>query len=214
MEIIKIDSKISQKEMINQAVMILKNGGVIAYPTDTTYGLGVDATNVNAISKVYKIKGRDFRKPIHVVVSDIKMAKKFAYIDKKTMVFFKKFLPGPLTLVLKKKKTVLDELTANLKTVGIRIPESKIAIEIVKKFKKPVTTTSANLSGLPACYSLKEILKQFENSKLINLILDAGDLPKIPPSTIIDLTGKKPKVLREGPITSNKLIQEFERNKK
>ncbi|MBI4653358.1 threonylcarbamoyl-AMP synthase [Candidatus Kuenenbacteria bacterium] len=189
---------------IQKAVEILKNGGIIIYPTDTCYGIGVDATNKEAIKKLISLKGRDFKKPISVIVKNFKMAQEIGEFNSQAEKIFKKNLPGPLTLIVKKKKNVYqlpNILTANKSKIGIRMPNNKIALELVKKFNKPITTTSANISNKPECYSKQEILKQFKkNIKNIDLILDTGKLPKTKPSTVIEIIGKKLKILRQGPI--------------
>lgn len=182
--------------MIDQAVKILKRGGLVILPTDTSYGLAADATNPEAIKKVFQIKGRDFNKPVSVIVSDLKMAQKYALVTPLAKKLFKAFLPGPLTLVLKQK--------VSSTTIGIRVPNLKLNLEIAKKLGRPYTATSANQSGQPDCYSVSEIKKQLGSKiKLVDLIIDKGTLPKIPPSTILDCTLVPPKILREGPIDSS-----------
>ncbi len=185
-------------KIIDQAVEILQKGGIIIFPTDTSYGLAADATNPQAIKKIYQIKGRDFNKPISVIVSDIKMAKKYAMITPLVQKLFQAFLPGPLTLVLP--------------SIGIRVPNLKLCLRLAKKLGKPYTATSANLSGQPDCYSVDQIKKQLGNKiKLIDLIIDAGTLPKIPPSTVLDLTKSPPKILREGPISQKQIQKVLDR---
>jgi len=193
-----------QNKTIQKAIEILKNGGIIIYPTDTCYGIGVDATNRKAIKKIIALKGRDFKKPISVIVKNFKMAQEIGEFNSQAKKLFKKNLPGPLTLIIKKKKSIYqlpNILTAKKREIGIRMPNNKIALELVKKFNKPITTTSANISNKLECYSKQEILKQFKkNIRNIDLILDIGKLPKIKPSTIIEIIGEKIKILRPGPI--------------
>ncbi len=189
---------------IQKAVEILKNGGMVIYPTDTCYGIGVDATNKKAIKKTIVFKKRDFKTPISVIVKNFKMAQEIGEFNSQAKKLFKENLPGPLTLVVKKKKSIYqlpNILTAKKRKIGIRMPNNKIALELVKKFNKPITTTSANVSNKPECYSKQEILKQFKkNIKKIDLILDIGKLPKIKPSTVIEIIGGKLKILRQGKI--------------
>lgn len=207
MEIVKINPKNPSSALIKEASSILKEGGVIVYPTDTVYGLGVDATNKKAIEKVYKIKGRTFRKPLLVIVSNIKMAEKFCEITQTAKKLIKKFWPGAVSFVLRKNEKGRRELKIKGKTIGLRMPKSPISLEIAKKFGRPFTSTSANLAKRPPCYSLGEIQKQFGKKKLalVNLMLDCGYLPKRETSTIIDLSSTKPKILREGLIKKEKL---------
>ncbi len=195
-----------QNNIIQKAIEILKNGGIIIYPTDTCYGIGVDATNKEAIKKLMTLKARNFNKPISIIVKNFKMAQKICEFNSQAKKIFKKYLPGALTLILKKKNNIYqlpNILTAGKQKIGIRMPKNKIALELVRKFNKPITTTSANVSNKPECYSKQEILKQFKkNIKKIDLIVDIGKLPKIKPSTIIEIINNKVKILRQGPIVS------------
>lgn len=208
MEVIKINPEHPQKEAIKKAVRILKNGGVIVYPTETVYGLGANIFDKKAVKKVFKIKGRTFRKPLSVAVFDIKNAERIAKLNLNVKKVFKKFLPGPLTLILPKKKCVSDLVTAGQKSVAIRVPNSKVILSLLKKCRFPITSTSANISGKPAPRTVKAVLKQFKNKKnQPDLILDSGLTLFGRPSTIIDLTKRTPKILREGPIKQKELFE-------
>ena len=188
MEILKLSSK-NFKEMVKITVRTIKNGQVAICPTDTVYGLVCDTLNKKAMIKLCKIKKRPKNKPIPIFVKDIKMAKKLAKIDKKQEQFLKKVWPGKTTVVLKKK---------NKKgTVGLRIPNHKLLLNLVKQLNFPLTGTSANISGQPASTKIKEILRQFEGQNYQpDLVLDDGDLRNSKPSTVIDLTIIPPKILR------------------
>ncbi|MEK9130147.1 MAG: L-threonylcarbamoyladenylate synthase [Patescibacteria group bacterium] len=191
-----------QNNIIQKAINVLKNGGIIIYPTDTCYGMGVDATNKKAIKKLIALKGRDFKKPISVIVKNLQMAQEIGVFNLQTKKLFKKYLPGPLTLVVKKKKNIYqlpNILTAGKQKIGIRMPNNKMAIKIVKKFNKPITATSANISNKTECYSKQEILKQFgKKIQQIDLIIDIGKLSKNKPSTIVEVAENKLKILRQG----------------
>lgn len=207
MRIIKINPKNPSLKTIKIAAKALKKGGVIIYPTDTIYGIGVNALDKNAINKVYKIKERPNNKPLSAVVNDINMAKKYCIIGKMQEEIFSALLPGAFTLVfpgkISKKSNIL---TIRDGTLSIRIPDYKITALLSKELKIPFTATSANISGLPGSGDIMEVLKQLginkKNPNLsrklgIDLVLDAGVLPKKNPSTIIDLTGDKPKIIRK-----------------
>ena len=176
---------------IDLAVDVIKSSGLVIYPTETSYGLGCDATNENAIKKLYKIKKRN--KPISIIVADLKMAKKYCIIDDYTKKIIKKFMPGPLTLIVKKKN--LPDILSK-ETIAFRISSNKIATELSKKSGKPITSTSANISGLSSIYSINKLKKTFD--KKVDLIIDAGNLKKRKASTIYDI--KKRKFLRIGDI--------------
>ena len=205
---IKVDRNNPNKKTIIKVVNVLQEGGVVILPTETVYTLAVDATNESAVKKIYKIKERDYNKPLHVVVSSLGMAKKYVYINSLGKKLANKFLPGPLTLIFKKRPRKLPNLlTSGLRTLGIRIPDLKINQEISRVFGKPYTTTSANKSSGLNPYTVKESLYQLDKNKvsLINLIVDAGPLPHLKPSTIVNVTGDSFKILRQGPIKKEEI---------
>lgn len=202
--IVRVFFRKIKRSVIQKAADILKEGGIVVYPTDTTYGIGVDALNDEAIKKLYELKGRDFSKPTHVIVPDWRWIEVLTYTNEAAKNLYETFLPGALTIILPKKKIVPDILTANLPTLGIRIPNNKITQMLSKFVGIPYTTPSANQSGGKTPYSINDVKKELDINK-IDLILDAGKLPEIPPSTIIDLTTTPPKILRKGPITKNEL---------
>ncbi len=179
---------------ISDAVKILKKGGVVIYPTETCYGLGADATNRKAIEKIYKIKGREKGNPVTIIVSSLAMAKKYCIIDKRAEILAKKFMPGPLTLVVKKKR-LPDNLCKD--TIGFRIPGHPVALALAKKLGRPVTATSANMSGQKPVYRFAELEAL---AKKADYIVYGGDLPEIPPSTVFSVAENK--ILRQGCIAA------------
>ncbi|MBU3925030.1 MAG: L-threonylcarbamoyladenylate synthase [Patescibacteria group bacterium] len=200
MRIIKINSNNPSLETIKIAAKVLKNGGVIIYPTDTIYGLGASALDKNSVKKIYEVKKRPATKPLSIVVKDIKMAKKYCAMSKKQEEIFSSLLPGPFTLIFKKcsDKCPSRIFTGYKNTFSVRIPDYKITALLAKELKIPLTSTSANISGLPGSGDINKVLRQLENKKnRIDLVLDAGVLPKKNSSTIIDLTGNEPKIIRK-----------------
>jgi L-threonylcarbamoyladenylate synthase len=174
--------------------------------------LAVNALNPKTVERVYKIKKRSKMVPLSIMVRDISMASKYALLDLRTKKLFKKFLPGPLTLVVRKKK-LPKNLTAGKKSVGLRIPDCKVTKMVMRKINFPITATSANISGEKEPYSVKEILRQYKRKKFTpDLIVDAGRLPQQKPSTIIDLTSRKIKLIRKGPIRFEKIIKNLKIN--
>jgi len=192
MKIIKIENQ-GLKGNLNEARNILRHGGIILYPTDTIYGLGVDAFNEEAIKRLYKLKKRPLNKPISICLHDTKWIGKVAYLNPKIEKIIDKILPGPFTIILKKKNTIPPILTGDSEKIGIRIPDNIISRELAKEF--PITTTSANISGMKTHNTIKDILRQIGK---VDLALDAGPLKKREPSTVIDLTREPPKILRKG----------------
>lgn len=196
--------KENHRVIISACVNALKQGKVVAYPTDTSFGLAVDSSNLNAIKKLYKIKGRDFKKPVHIIPPSLNYIKKIVDWNKIAQKLASKFFPGALTLVLplRIKDKGLTILSARSGYIGIRMPKNEIALDLAKYLKKPITTTSANLSGMPDCFSVLEIVEQFQNSKFKpDIIINAGKLIKRKPSTVVKTFNNQVEILRQGPIS-------------
>ena len=142
-------------------------GHIYLYPTDTIYGLGVDATDAEAVSQLFELKGRNENKPISIVVSDLKMAETYAEVTLLAKKLAKKFLPGKLTIVLTAKDALASAITAGTGTVGIRIPNHPVPLQLVRDIGKPITATSANVADMPTLHSVPEILEQFGEKKIM-----------------------------------------------
>ena len=208
MEIIKFNLSDLDYRIIEIAVGVIKRGGSIVYPTDTVYGLGVNALKPQNIDRLFKIKKRPETKPVPIMVRDIAMAKQLAFIDKKTEEALEQVWPGQVTVILEKRPIIPDILTANKKTVGLRIPNSQFTQLLMENLDEPITVTSANFSGESPLISSTEVVKVFNKAyPRPDLILDAGDLPPSPPSTVLDLTSSQPKITRVGPITKKDLMK-------
>ena len=211
MKVIQVDLNKGYSDVIRETVNVLNSGGTIIYPTDTLYGLGANAINEIAVRKIFRIKDRSFSKPLPVIVRDYSWVKKLANIKPGNEEIMKKVWPGKVTIVLTKKDIVPDVLTAELNSVGIRIPDYMFVDRLLAKFGRPLTSTSANISGQEPTNDINKIIEVF--SKYIikpDLIIDAGILPKSEPSMIIDLTGSKPKVLRISSTKPEKLLELLE----
>ena len=197
-------------ELIGRAVKVVERGGSLVYPTDTVYGLGVNALRIDSIERLFKIKKRPETKPVPVMVRDIEMAKQLAFVNRKTEKILNEIWPGPVTAVLEKRDIVPDILTAGKRTVGLRIPNCQFTQALMENLEEPLTATSANFSGQPPLTSSSEVIKVFSKAyPRPDLILDAGDLPVSPPSTVLDLTGPQPKILRVGPVSKKELLEIF-----
>ena len=204
--IIKINPEHPEPDRIDKAVAILKKGGVIAFPTETFYGLGTDARDEAAIDKIFGIKGRDFKNPILVVIGDRGHLDAFAAdIPGNARRLMDRFWPGPLTIVFRAATSVSPKLTAGSGKIGMRLTSHPIAMEISKRLGGPVTATSANLSGAPECSTAVEVLSQLEGR--IDGVVDGEQTPGGKGSTIVDATVSPVKVLREGVIAAA-LIQD------
>lgn len=195
-------------QIIRVCVNALKKGRAVVYPTDTSYGLAVDAANIFAVKKLYKIKGRNFNKPVHVVVPSVGYARQIVKWGPAASKLAKKFFPGPLTLVLqlKVKSEKFKVLVAGTGFLGVRMPNNKIALDLSKTLKRPITTTSANRSGEADCYSAADVIDQFQKSKYKpDIVINAGKLPRRKPSTIVKMLGDQLQILREGPVTKRQI---------
>lgn len=189
-----------------RAVEVLRAGGVVVYPSDTTYALGVDALNESAVERLFQLKGRARGKPVHLTIASIDHAGRYAVLGDDARRLMDAFLPGPLTVVAPRTPVVPDVLVAGLPSVGIRIPDHDVCLEMVQAVGTAVTATSANLSGAPAAYSVEDLVEQLgEATEGVDLILDHGALPEVAPSTVVDVSGSPPRVLRDGPISREEL---------
>lgn len=195
--------KAKDKKAIGTAAKALKQGKTIVAPTDTVYGLICDAKNKKAVKRIFEIKKRPKSKSFPIFIKDIKTAKKLAFIGKEQEKFLKKFWPGKATFILKSrsKNYPLGVLSENGK-IGLRMPKYDLINILLKKTNMLLVGTSANISGKPASGNIKEVLRQFTLSRGEgpDLIIAAGNLKKSKPSTIINLTSRKPEIIREGAI--------------
>jgi L-threonylcarbamoyladenylate synthase len=219
MIIIKYNKK-KYKEIVRGLVHALKTGKTVVYPTDTSYGLGADATNANGLRKVYKIKERGFNKPIHLVVPSVAAAKSMAHWTPAASRLAKRFWPGALTIVLptREKRSYLKKLGAGTGTIGLRMPDNQVALDLAAILGAPITATSANPSNLISrgkdSYSARDVIKQFEKQKYRpDIILDAGRLPRRMPSTVVRISDGIVKILRAGPVTKKDIKQTLRNNK-
>lgn len=193
--LIQINPDNPQERLIKRAADILKTGGVISYPTDTIYGIGCDIYNKKALEKIYLMKGRDKRKPMSFVCSDLSHISQFAKVSNSAYRIMKRCLPGPYTFILEASSEVPKMLMPKRKTVGIRIPDNEITLSLVKQLGNPIISTSANITGEDVISDPIEI--DLYLGKFLDATIDGGILSG-DPSTIIDLTGNVPSLIREG----------------
>lgn len=193
--LLHINQENPQVRLITRVVEKLKQGGLIAYPTDTTYGLGCNIFNRRGIKQIYQIKQRDARKPFSFICSDLSDAANYAQISNFAFKIMKRHLPGPYTFVLDATRVVPDSLITRQKTVGIRIPDDPIALAIVRELGHPLVTTSANLTGETPLHDPLEI--EATMGHMLDMVIDGG-IRFGDPSTVISLIDDKIEVLREG----------------
>jgi len=198
---------------LEKAVEVINDGGIIAFPTNSVYGLGGDPLNIEVINRIYDIKYRDRSKGLLLLVADTEEAEKIADFSKISYKLAERFWPGQLTLILKKKEPniIPSEVTASKNTVGIRVPENEIILAILKKLKSKgyfggIIGTSANYSGEPPSISGNEVAKKFLTP--IDLIIDGGKTRTRVSTTILDCTTEALKLLRIGVIKEEE-IEDF-----
>lgn len=202
MKILTAHAASDYSEIAREASAVLKAGGVILYPTDTIYGLGVDALSDEAVNKLYALKGRKEDKPIHAMVERVGDFSHFAVVPKEAQILAEHFLPGPLSLVLEKHAHLTTGITKDLSTIGLRVPNHPLCMALCAAFPNPITATSANVSGLETVPTVAAILEQFgERSRYIDLVIDAGVLPPSLPSTVVAVGKESVRILRQGALT-------------
>ena len=201
----KINPTNPDPDIIQAAADIIRNGGVIAFPTRCLYGLGADAFNPEAVERIFKIKQRPAENPILILIDDPKRLERLvAHISDAAKVILEHFWPGRVTLVFDASAEVPDYLTAGTGKIGIRLAGHPVAAALARAIQSPITGTSANLSGQPGCHQIEDL--QPGVAEHLNLILDAGPLKGGQGSTVVDVTGEVPRVLREGVVTEKEIL--------
>ncbi|MBR5858451.1 MAG: threonylcarbamoyl-AMP synthase [Clostridia bacterium] len=197
-----VDNENVDASAINAAADILNKGGLAVFPTETVYGIGADAFNENAVSALYERKQRSYDKPLLMHISSLEMAEEIAYLDDNARELIKRFSPGPLTLVVKRKPCVPSVAVSGGETVGLRFPSNKIFLEISKAFGKPIAATSANISGFESAKDSSELDAVKE---IADVIVAGGACELGLESTIVSLVGERPKILRLGSFPKEKI---------
>jgi L-threonylcarbamoyladenylate synthase len=194
-------------QQVREGVSLLKKGGIVAFPTDTVYGLGAAASSPQAVARVYEVKKRPRDIPLPLLLASIAQIEEVARPGTLARHLAERFLPGALTLVLAKSPLVPDIVTAGRETVAVRIPAHPVPVALVEGLGAPVLGTSANLSGRPSALTAGEVASQLGDR--VDLVIDGGRCPGGRESTIVDVTGEVPVVLREGALSVGELTRAF-----
>lgn len=202
MQVLQVDQKNPQAEVIEKAAKVLQLGGLVVYPTETLYGLGANIMDLGAIQRVFEVKGRFHNKPISIAFRDVEHAEKYVKFNKMAHRLAELFLPGPLTIVLLAKVS-LGEMFGGDK-IAVRISGNKVVQAILEKTKFPITATSANISGKADPICAQDSIDQI--GEKVDLILDSGKCEHSMPSTVVDLSEGKVVFLREGVIPRSRII--------
>ena len=207
-EIIRVNARKPNYAMIRKAANLIRKGEVIAFPTETVYGLGGNALDPSSVSKIYKIKRRPSDNPLIVHIADMGTLRTLvSEIPPEASRIISKFWPGPITLVLKKSKILPEITTGGLNTVAVRMPRNNVALELIKESRFPIAAPSANISGKPSPTNATHV-KDDLNGK-IKLILDGGSTEIGIESTVIDMTQRTPVILRPGGISRESIEDEI-----
>jgi len=197
---------------LTEVAEIIKDGGIVVFPTETVYGIGANALNQDDVKRLYNIKKRPLNKPISLLVSSIDMIEQVAKdITDIEYGLIKEFFPGPLTIILNKKDIVPDIVTAGGNTVGIRMPQSEIALKLIEYAGVPIATPSANISGKASGIDLEDIMKEFEEG--VDCFIDGGKSKIGLASTIVQVIEGVPHILREGSISKEQIEKVCKRYK-
>ena len=203
----KADAENINIDVINEAGAIIKRGGLVAFPTETVYGLGANGMDEEAASKIYAAKGRPSDNPLILHISDIKMLDGIVSdVPEAAKVLMDKFWPGPMTLVFRKRKEVPYGTTGGLDTVAVRFPSHKVALDIISSSGVPIAAPSANTSGRPSPTKASHVIEDMDGK--VDMIVDGGEVGIGIESTIIDVTGDVPMILRPGYITKG-MVEEL-----
>jgi L-threonylcarbamoyladenylate synthase len=197
--VVVVDAVNPDPAALARAAVVLRAGGLVAFPTETFYGLGAAAADHAAVRRVFSVKGRDAGKPLLVLVDSVAMAERVAEVTARGRELMARHWPGALTLVLRARDGVPPEVTAGTGTIGVRLSPHPVARGLVRALGSPVTAPSANLAEAPPPTTAAAVRAVFDGA--IELVLDGGPTAGGPPSTVVDVTSGTPRVLRQGAVT-------------
>ena len=204
-KIVKVDPENIDYNIIKEAADIINRGGLVVFPTETVYGIGADALNDAAVDKIFKAKGRPQDNPLIVHIAELDELYRLASeVPKKAELLAERFWPGPLTMILYKRKILSDKITAGLNTAAIRLPVNKIALALIRESKKPIAAPSANTSGSPSPTEASHVIEDLMGK--VDMIIDGGSTYIGLESTVVDMTGDIPMILRPGGVTAEEII--------
>ncbi|MBQ8002753.1 MAG: threonylcarbamoyl-AMP synthase [Clostridia bacterium] len=203
---IKIDPAAPDEKALKEAAECIKHGGLVAFPTETVYGLGADTFNPDAVKKIYTAKGRPGDNPLISHIADMDSVLKLAqYVPEDAKNLMEEFWGGPLTIILKRRKEVPDIVSAGLDTVSVRMPSHSVANALIRIAGTPIAAPSANLSGSPSPTTFEHCKADMDGR--VDMIIDGGDCSIGVESTVVDMTGDEPVILRPGAVTLEDIVR-------
>lgn len=192
------------EKQVREGIEVLKRGGLVAFPTDTVYGLGTDALNITAVEYIYRVKGRPPGQPFPILIADLSqvetVAETWTPLAKLLAV---NFWPGALTLLLPIAKAVPSILGSENRTIGVRLPDHPIPLALIRGLGRPLVGTSANRSGQPSALTAQEVRAQL--GEMLDMVIDGGNCPGGIESTVVDVTGAVPRIVRTGAISGREI---------
>lgn len=195
---------------LKEIARTIRQGGIAVFPTETVYGIGTNGLKENSVKRLYEVKQRPLNKPISLLVNGINMINEIAQeITDLEKALIKEFFPGPLTIILKKKDTVPNIVTANSNMVGVRMPSNEIALKLIEYAGVPIATPSANISGKPSGTNMEDIMKDFEGK--VDYFIDDGPSKIGISSTIVQVIDGVPHILRQGKITEEQIMNIYKK---
>jgi L-threonylcarbamoyladenylate synthase len=207
MQTLKIDLAADYMPVLERAVSVIRRGGTAIFPTDTLYGLGCNALDATAVGKVFDIKHRSYVKALPMLVRDLSWARELAYIAPEYEHLIEQFWPGKVTFVLPRRPIVPAVMCGGGQTVGIRAPDYPFLQTLLRHLGYPLSGTSANRSGTEPTHDAAQIVTDFsQTAPQPDVVMDAGLLPDSLPSTVVDLSGRQPRILRQGAVRADKIL--------
>lgn len=207
MQILKIDLADDYMATIDRAIAIARRGGTMVFPTDTLYGLGCNALDATAVGRIFDIKHRSYVKALPMLVRDLSWARELAYITPEQERIIDQCWPGKVTFVLPRRPIVPAIMCGGGQTVGLRAPEYPLVQSLLRQFGYPIAGTSASVMGTEPTNDATMIIAEFsKTAPQPDLVIDAGTLPDSPPSTVVDLSGRMPRILRQGAVRADKIL--------
>ncbi len=200
-------TKILTHKNLHEACECLKSGGVVAFPTDTVYGLGVVYDQLDALNRLKLSKGRPDNKPIPMMIASIEQIDQVAYTNERVQKLTKAFMPGGFTIILKKRENVSDVITNGFDTIALRMPDDEFILSLIKMIAKPLLVTSANLSGQATGVYFEDVKRDFDGR--IDMIIE-GKCQGLVSSTIVDVSTETLKIVRQGPINEKEIQKVWE----
>ena len=207
-KILKLNPKRISAEVVREAAITIRGGGVLLYPTETIYGLGCDVFNERAVKRIFAIKQRFEKKPLLVLVRNVTMVRELVVaIPPLASVLMDRFWPGPLTLIFYARRNISSLVTAGSGKIGVRIPKNNFCLRLIKACSTPIVSTSANISGQEPVQGVDDLVRHFGNR--VDLVVNVGILPVSLPSTVVDVSDARPRIIREGAIRRIQLLKCF-----